>query len=102
MITEEDLTATEEMSAQELATPIAPARCSVPGSWCSQKTIWMERNIKYLSKNFKELNEKFWVFFCPRQFAQFLQLLKEAFAVGPSAKATAKFDLSSTNPLMLP
>lgn len=28
MITQQDLTATEEVSAQELATPIAPARCS--------------------------------------------------------------------------
>lgn len=59
MITAQDLTATEEISAQEPATPIAPARCSVPGSWCPQKATWMERNIKNLSKSIKQLMRSF-------------------------------------------
>lgn len=41
-------------------------------------------------------------FFGPRQFTQFFQLLEETFGVGPSAVATARLDLSSTNPSMLP
>lgn len=73
MITEQGLTATE-VSAQELATPIAPARCS---GVCHAHAVY-SRPYGWTEQRTSSSNS--WVvsggFFCPRQFVQFLQLLE--------------------------